>query len=97
MEFLMNFLKKLFGLSPQPQRNDFIFTVKCKRCGEEIHGRIDLTNDLSVEYEGDNEFYYSRKVLMGENRCFQRIEVQFKFSSDRQLMEQEIIGGEFVS
>src|SRR5688572_17435839 len=93
----MNFLKKLFGSSPQPHRNEFIFTVKCKRCGEEIHGRVDLNNDLSIEYEDDGDVYYARKVLMGENRCFQRIEVQFKFSLDRQLIEQEIIGGEFVS
>ena len=93
----MNFLKKLFGSSSQPQRNDFTFTVKCKRCGEEIQGRVDLANDLSADYEGDNEFYYSRKVLIGENRCFQRIEVQSKFSANKTLLEQEIIGGEFIA
>lgn len=92
----MNFLKKLFGYSPQPQRNDFTFTVKCKRCGEEIQGRIDLVNDLSAEYEDDKEFYFSRKVLMGEKRCFQRIEVKFKFSGDKQIIDQDIIGGEFT-
>jgi hypothetical protein len=93
----MNFLKKLFGSSSQPQRNDFTFTVKCKRCGEEIQGRIDLVNDLSVEYEDDNEFYYSRKMLIGENRCFQRIEVHFKFSADKTLLDKDIFGGEFIS
>ena len=93
----MNFLKKLFNSSLKPQRNEYTFTVKCKRCGEKIQGRIDLANDLSAEYEGDNEFYYSRKVIMGEKRCFQRIEVQIKFSVDRQLIEQEFIGGEFIA
>jgi hypothetical protein len=93
----VNFLKKLFGSSsPQPQRNDFTFTVKCKRCAEEIQGHIDLVNDLSVDYEDDNEFYYSRKVLMGENKCFQRIEVQFKFSANKTLLDKDIFGGEFV-
>ncbi|NJN79368.1 MAG: hypothetical protein HC797_02230, partial [Anaerolineales bacterium] len=72
----MNFLKKLFGSSPQPQRNDFTFTVKCGRCGEIITGRVDLTNDLSLDYEGDDETYISRKVLIGENKCFQRVEVR---------------------
>lgn len=92
----MNFLKKLFGSSPQTQRNDFTFTVKCKRCAEEIQGRIDLANDLSAEYEDDKEFYYSRKVLMGEKRCFQRIEVQFKFSANKTLLDKDIFGGEFI-
>jgi len=93
----MNFLKKLFSSSsPQPQRNDFTFTIKCKRCGEEIQGRIDLVNDLSVEYEDDNEIYYSRKVLMGENRCFQRIEVHFKFLANKTLIDKDIFGGEFI-
>jgi hypothetical protein len=92
----MNFLKKLFGSSPQPQRNDLTFTVKCKRCEEEIQGRIDLANDLSAEYENDKEFYFSRKVLMGEKRCFQRIEVQFKFSTDKTLLDKDIFSGEFI-
>lgn len=92
----MNFLNKLFSF-PQPQKKDFTFTVKCNRCGEEIHGRIDLTNELSVEYEDDKEFYYSRKILMGQNRCFQRIEVQFKFSANKILLDKDIFGGEFIA
>jgi hypothetical protein len=34
---------------------------------------------------------------MGENRCFQRVEVELKFNSARQLLEQHITGGQFVS
>ncbi|HCR72393.1 MAG TPA: hypothetical protein DIW23_13170 [Anaerolineae bacterium] len=93
----MNFLKKLFSSSsPQPQRNDFTFTIKCKRCGEEIQGRIDLVNDLSVEYEDDNEIYYSRSEERRENRCFQRIEVHFKFLANKTLIDKDIFGGEFI-
>jgi hypothetical protein len=33
---------------------------------------------------------------MGDNKCFQRVEVNFKFNSDRQMTERDIIGGEFV-
>jgi hypothetical protein len=93
----MGFLKKLFsGGSAKPESRFYAFSVKCKRCGEVIEGRVDLSNDLSVEYEGDNEVYYVRKVLMGGNKCFQRVEAEFKFSSARELIERHVTGGEFV-
>jgi hypothetical protein len=94
----MNFLQKLFsGSSAKPEKYYYNFSVKCRRCGEVIEGRVDLNNDLSVEYEGDDEIYYSRKVLMGADKCFQRVETEFKFSSSRTLIEQKASGGEFVS
>lgn len=92
----MNFLKKLFGGQAKPAKRYYTFTVKCRRCGETIEGRIDLDNDLSVEYEEGGDVYYARKVLMGENKCFQRVEVNLKFNSERQVIEKDIAGGEFV-
>jgi hypothetical protein len=93
----MNFLKKLFGSSPaNPQKHDYNFSVKCKRCGEIIQGRVNLDNDLSVEYEEGGDVFYARKVLIGEGKCFQRMEVELKFTSDRKLLEQHITGGEFA-
>jgi hypothetical protein len=93
----MSFLKKLFsGGSAQPEKRYHTFQVKCNRCGEIIEGRVDLNNDLSVDYEGDREAYHVRKVLMGSNKCFQRVEVEFKYSSSRELLERHATGGEFV-
>jgi len=93
----MNFLKKLFSPAPASQRKHYYtFSAKCKRCGETLEGRIDLDNDLSVEYEGGSDTYYVRKVLIGEKRCFQQVEVHFKFSAGKQLLEREIVGGEFI-
>lgn len=92
----MSFFKKIFA-PRQPYKKEYhTFNVKCNRCGEIITGRIDLDNDLSVEYEEGGDVFYARKVLMGENKCFQRIEVNFKFNADRQLTEKDILGGEFV-
>jgi hypothetical protein len=94
----MNFLQKLFSGSPaKPEKRYYTFTVKCLRCGELIEGRVDLDNDLSVEYEGNSEVFHARKVLMGNNKCFQRVEATFKFTSARTLIEQQVSGGEFVS
>ena len=95
----MDFLKKLFsGGSAKPESRFHTFSVKCMRCGEVIEGRVDLSNDLSADYEGDQEIFYVRKVLMGVggNRCFQRVEVEFKFSPARELIERHATGGEFV-
>jgi len=93
----MNLLQKLFGGSPaSPQKRYYAISVKCKRCGEIIEARVDLDNELSVEYEEGGDVYYARKILMGENKCFQRMEVELKFTSNRELLEQHVTGGEFT-
>jgi hypothetical protein len=94
----MNFLKKLFSSQPSRiEKRYYTFTVKCLRCGELIEGRVDLDNDPSVDYEGNSEVFHARKILMGNSRCFQRVEATFKFTPARTLIEQQVSGGEFVS
>ena len=93
----MSLLQKLFGSSSaNPQNRYYTFAVKCMRCKEIIEGRVDLNNDLSVEYEEGGDVYYAHKTLMGENRCFQRMEVELKFTSNRELLERHVTGGEFT-
>ena len=93
----MGFLKNLFGgTSAKPEKRYHVFQVKCNRCGEILEGRVDLDNDLSLEYEGDSTVYFVRKGLIGNNRCFQQIEVEMKFTSHRELIEQQAQGGTFV-
>jgi len=92
----MNLLQRLFGgASRGPKKRFYIFHVKCQRCGEIIEGRVDLNNDLSVEFEQGGEVYCARKILMGSGKCFQRLETTFKFTSARELIEQQATGGEF--
>jgi len=94
----MNFLQRLFGGVPaKPEKRYYTFTVKCRRCGELIDGRVDLDNDPSVDYENGGEVYFARKVLMGDGMCFQRIETTFQFTQARTLIEQQVTGGEFVA
>ncbi len=91
----MGFLKNLFGGTPaQPEKHYYTFSVKCRRCGEIIEGRVDLDNDLSLNDTGDG--YIVRKGLIGGNRCFQQIEVEMNFTSTRELIDQQIQGGTFV-
>ena len=72
------------------------FTVKCNRCGETITGHVNLNNDLSPDYEGEREVYFARKVLIGEGKCFQQVEVELRFDANKQLLEKQIHGGRFV-
>jgi hypothetical protein len=34
--------------------------------------------------------------LIGENRCFQQIEAELKFTPARELIEKQVQGGKFV-
>jgi hypothetical protein len=91
----MSFLKNLFGGSSAKRDDKFLtFRAKCNRCGEIIEGRVDLSNDLSLN--DDETGYLARKTLMGGDLCFQQIEVELKFDSSRQLIEKNITGGEFI-
>jgi hypothetical protein len=96
----MGFFKKLtsvFSSSPQkPADLSYWYTVRCKRCGEEIKARIDLRNDLTIDYDTGGDSYFCRKVIMGAGYCFQQIEVQMRFNSKRQLSDRQITGGEFL-
>jgi len=97
----MSFIKKFFKLfsAPSPaSANAFILKVRCNKCGEIVQTRINLSNDLSVEY-GETEVdtrYTCRKVLIGEARCYQPIEVTLTFDQNRKLIERQAKGGVFV-
>lgn len=90
----MDFLKKLLGQGTSSLSSGFyIFSVTCDRCGETIPGKVDLNYDLSLDDEGG---YHVRKVLMGDGRCFQQVEVGLKFDETKNLIEKKINGGKFV-
>ena len=95
----MGFLKKILSpfRSAVTPASDKI-AVRCNRCGEVIMGEVNLRNDLSIEYgasEADTT-YFCRKVLIGEGRCFQQIEVELVFNKDHKLIERRIQGGKFL-
>lgn len=95
----MNLLKKLAGLlAPAASHNpEYRVEVQCDRCGEVIRARVDLHNDLSIEYGQQGEVtYFCRKGLMGNQRCYQIIEVELSFDSQRRLLNREVHHGKFV-
>ena len=92
----MNFVKNLFS-SPLPTGKFYAFSVKCRRCGEIIHGQVNVNNEPSLDYyEKGKPFYTCRKVLIGNGHCFQQIEVIFTFDESRSMVNRKISGGEFI-
>jgi DNA-directed RNA polymerase subunit N (RpoN/RPB10) len=92
----MNFFKNLF--SSRPTGKFLSFSVKCNRCGEIIHGQVNVNNEPSLEIdEKGKAFYTCRKVLIGNGHCFERIEVNFKFDETRRVLNKQVYGGEFVN
>jgi hypothetical protein len=96
----MGLFSKLSKFLSSPSSDDegaYWVYVCCNRCGEQLRSRVNLYNDLSIDYQGRNEqTYICRKTLVGNQRCFQRIEVELKFDEKRNLLEREITGGEFI-
>ena len=97
----MGFLDKLkavvSGAPTSANRRDvYPVTVRCRRCGEVLTTVVDLSNDLSIDY--DREVFTVRKLISGSgaNRCFQQIEVQLTFDMNKQLLERDITGGDFI-
>lgn len=97
----MNLVQKFFKLfapaAPSGENNTLWLAVECHRCHEIVRVRINLNNDLSIEY-GDNggTTYFCRKLVVGENRCFQQIEIGLTFDANRRLVDKTITGGKFV-
>jgi hypothetical protein len=94
---LFNRIGKFFSSVPRGDEGAYWVYVRCRRCGEQLSSRIDLYNDLSVEYNGESDLtYLCRKTLVGGTGCFQRIEVELSFDKNRKMVDQQISGGEFI-
>jgi len=98
----MSIWKKISGLLA-PEGNDdkraFRVYVRCDRCQEAIRLRVDLYSDLSIQYgEGkDDEVLFTRKMIMGNRDCFERILVELSFDKHRRLKDKSIENGTFIT
>ncbi len=96
----MSFLKKISSMFSSPTRSDeraYWIYARCNRCKEVLRARVDLYNDLSLDYDAPQAAYICRKVLMGTSRCFQQIEVSLKFDQNRKLTDSQVSGGQLIS
>ena len=71
--------------------------VRCNRCKEVLRARVDLYNDLSLDYDAPQAAYFCRKVLMGTSRRFQQIEVTLKIRPEPEAYRQPVTGGQLIT
>ena len=78
--------------------NAFWVYVKCSHCGEKIRVRVSREHDLSSDFDSGEmpSTYFSHKEIVG-NQCFRRIKVDLHFDGRRQLADQKIEGGTFIT
>ena len=101
----MSLLRKLAGLFGGGPRDvddhAYWVYVRCNRCGEVIATRINLANDLSVEYDEHDRpsGYYVRKLLTGTGarRCYQQVEVEINFDANKRPISQTARGGTLIT
>jgi hypothetical protein len=102
----MSFLKKLAnffgGSGPKgADDNSYWIYVRCQRCGEAIATRVNLANDLSVEYDENDRSsgYHVRKLLTGTGarRCYQQVEIEIDFDANKQPISQVARGGTIIT
>lgn len=93
----MDFLRRLFGGGGASfQSSGMYFYIRSRRSGEIIELRLDL-NQLTPDYEKERvSGYYAHKTLVGQ-RSFERLEADFHFDPQKQLVDQKVTGGEFVT
>jgi hypothetical protein len=95
----MDFLKRLgslFSSSGTKKPSVFWVAVRCSKCGEILKARVNMWNDLSADYDDGKTTYFTRKVLIGEQGCYQPVEVELVFNDRRSLVNYEVHGGEWV-
>ena len=95
----MRFLRNLLAGSPQGDARGFYLYLQCDHCGEKLKTRVDLHSDLSIQYSNSRkgDTYHVRKLVVGDNLCFRRIEIQLTFDQNRKLIEKQAIGGHFIT
>jgi hypothetical protein len=94
---ILNFFKKLF--SRRSDSSLFWVYVQCDHCGEKLHTHVNLHHDLSIRYGATekDDVYFTRKRIIGRDRCFKPIEIELTFDSQRRLVDRQIQGGQFIS
>ena len=96
----MGLINKFLALIKPPSSDrNYWFYVQCDHCKENLKGRVDMHNHLSIQYgeEKSGNTYFCRKVMIGSNRCYKPVEVEFRFDSNRKLLDRQIKGGQFVT
>jgi hypothetical protein len=90
--------EKLMGKDHiQPDASDgFFLDVRCSECDDKFHLFIHKSWELSQNFEEDGSVtYFLKKTIFGVG-CPNRIQVEMKFDSNKNLISRHIENGEFI-
>jgi hypothetical protein len=88
---------KIFGKADSRTSSEgFFLNVRCAECDDEFHLFIHKSWELSQNFEEDGSItYFLKKKIFGVG-CPNRIHVEMKFDSDKNLISRQIENGEFI-
>lgn len=71
--------------------------VECNHCHTPVHVRVDVYNDLALEYDNHEHAvgYVLRKEIM-DARCFRLMHAEILFDTERRETRRMVEGGVFV-
>jgi len=91
----MGFLDSIKSMfAPREDSNALWLYVKCKRCGTPLAVRVDLRNELSIDYE--NGGYVLRKEMM-DSKCFTLMRAELRLDAKRKVVEQKLDLGDLIT
>ena len=88
---------KIFGKdNSQTSSDGFFLNVRCSECDDKFHLFIHKSWELSQNFEEDGSVtYFLKKKIFGVG-CPNRIQVEMKFDSNKNLISRQIENGEFM-
>ena len=93
----MMWLRRLLGGRNSADNRILHLYVECNHCHTPVHVRVDVYNDLTLEYDDREQAvgYVLRKEIM-DARCFRLMHAEILFDTGRRETRRTVEGGVFV-
>ena len=100
----MGFLKKFFSkkvgdFSVSRSPHILWLYVQCGKCGQKLKLAVNKNTDLEDQYRAKGETgpaYILRKEAM-DDKCFTKMLIYMEFDFNKNILSQEVTGGQFIS
>ncbi len=88
---------KLLGKDKsRPASDGFFLNARCRECGEQFNLFINKSYELSQNFEKNGSVTYLLKKEIFGVGCKNRIQVNMRFDSAKNLVSRQIENGEFI-
>jgi hypothetical protein len=79
-------------------KNIISFDIRCGKCGEKIKVMVNKNTDLQDQYldEGETGVAYTLRKEAMDDKCFSLMTITAEFNKNKDLLNKDIAGGEFI-